>query len=76
MTFDPDKPIFNTRDLADILGVSTNFIRQQTDCRALHATVNKLLSSGRRLRRYSLNDVRTYDADAAARLARQKSAAA
>lgn len=76
MKLDPEKPIFKTSDIADILGVTTNFVREQTcnkprsqcDCGALHASVNK--PGARRLRRYSLNDVLAYDRDAARRLER------
>lgn len=64
---DPDKPIFNTRDLADIIGVSTDFIRDQVADGALHATTN-IKRDGRRLIRFSLNDVLAYDRDAARRL--------
>jgi hypothetical protein len=63
-----DKPLFNTRDLADILGVSTNFIRQQVKDGKLHATTN-IQRGSRTLLRFSLNDVLNYDEDAADRLA-------
>lgn len=73
MRLDPDKPIFKTRDLADILGVTTNFVREQVKADALHATVNR--KHGRRtLLRFSLNDVLHYDRDAAARLAKSATA--
>lgn len=72
---DLDKPIFTTRDLADIIGVSTNFIRSQVTDGALHATTN-ILRDGRRLLRFSLNDVLAYDRDAARRLELKKSPAA
>lgn len=72
---DPDKPIFNTRDIADILGVTTNFVREQTcpkgcdvsDSGHLHASTN-IKRDGRRILRYSLNDVLAYDRDVARRL--------
>lgn len=73
MKLDPEKPIFNTRDLADILGVTTNFVRDQVKAGALHATTNRRHNS-RTLLRFSLNDVLTYDRDAARRL--EKSACA
>lgn len=64
---DWDKPIFNTRDLADILGVSTNYIRQQVRDAKLRATVH-IQRGPRILLRFSLNDVLDYDRDAARRL--------
>ena len=70
---DPDKPIFDTRDLADILGVTTNFVREQVKSGTLLATVNRK-HNHRRLLRFSLNDVLAYDRDAARRL--EKSSAA
>jgi hypothetical protein len=70
---DPDKPIFNTRDLADILGVTTNFVREQVKAEALRASVNRKFGS-RTLLRFSLNDVLAYDREAGHRL--QKSATA
>lgn len=64
---DPQKPMFTTRHLADILGVSTNFIREQVSEGALHATTN-IARRGRRVLRFSLNDVLAYDREAARRL--------
>jgi hypothetical protein len=66
-TLDPEKPIFNTRDIADILGVTTNFVRDQVKSGALHATTNRK-HNARTLLRFSLNDVLAYDRDAARRL--------
>lgn len=65
--FDPEKPIFKTRDIADILGVTTNFVREQVKSGALHATTNRK-HNHRTLLRFSLNDVLIYDRDAARRL--------
>jgi hypothetical protein len=71
---DPDKPIFKTRDLADILGVTTNYVRDQVIAGALTATVKRKHNS-RTLYRFSLNDVLTYDRDAARRLERKSASA-
>lgn len=64
---DPEKPIFKTRDIADTLGVSTEYVRRQVSEGRLHATV-KRLSHHRHMLRFSLNDLRSYDPDAAGRL--------
>lgn len=72
---DPEKPIFTTRDLADILGVSTDFVCDQVTAGVLHAETNIMRSSGRRLLRFSLNDVLRYDREAARRLAGKSTAA-
>ena len=68
MTTQDQRPVFTTRDIADILGVSTNFIRQQVKAGKLHATVNRRFNR-RTLLRFSIADVRAYDHDAAERLA-------
>lgn len=70
---DPDKPIFTTRDLADIIGVTTNFVREQVRAGELHATTNRK-HNRRTLLRFSLNDVLQYDRDAARRLEKSASA--
>lgn len=62
-----DRPIWKTSDIAAILGVSTNFVRQQVKAGKLHATVNRKFNH-RTLLRFSLADVRAYDKDAAGRL--------
>jgi hypothetical protein len=64
---DPTKPIFKTRDIADILGVSTEYVRQQVHEGKLHATTMRL-SHHRTVFRFTIGDVRDYDADAARRL--------
>lgn len=65
--------MFTTRDIADIMGVSTEFIRKQVHEGKLRATV-KRLSHQRTLLRFSIEDVRAYDADAAHRLAKSLAA--
>lgn len=66
-TYDIERPIFKTRDLADALGVSTEYVRRQVHDGKLNASVRRL-SHHRHVLRFSLSDVRAYDKDAARRL--------
>jgi hypothetical protein len=70
---DPTKPIFKTRDIADVLGVSTEYVRQQVRDGKLHATTNRL-THFRTVLRFSLDDIRSYDRDAATRLEKSNAA--
>lgn len=67
MSVDLDRPMFTTRDVADILGVSTQYVRLQVRDGRLHATVARKRNH-RTLYRFSLRDVRSYDPAAGARL--------
>ncbi len=64
---DPRTPVYRTKDIAQALGVTQEYVRQQVRDGKLHATVERL-SRLRRVYRFSLNDVVAYDADLGSRL--------
>lgn len=54
------EPLFSTRDVADVLGKSTDFVRGETDDGFLRCAV-EIRRPGRRTQRsYALSDVRIY----------------
>lgn len=61
------RPQYTTRDLADATGTSTQHWRNQVDDGLLHATTN-VKRKGRRLLRFSIDDIRAYDSQLAVRL--------
>jgi len=73
MTIDPEKPIFKTADIADIIGMTPQFVRDQVKAGLLRCSFQSKGSSYVTYR-FSLNDVLAYDRDAAERLAKSRAA--
>lgn len=66
-TIDATKPIFHTRDIADVIGCSLQYVRDQVKAKKLPCSFMQR-GSKYNTYRFSLNDVRAYNADAAERL--------
>lgn len=66
---DPEKPIYKTRDIAAALGVTTQFVREQVAA-GLFPCAFKQKGSRYYTYRFSLNDIRRYNTDAADRVLR------
>jgi hypothetical protein len=61
------RPEFTTRDLADAAGTTTQHWRNQVDEQKINATVN-VKRGPRRLLRFTIDDIKAYDAELAERL--------
>jgi len=61
------RPEYTTRDLADAAGTSTQHWRRQVDENKITAAVN-VKRGPRRLLRFTIDDIRDYDAQLAARV--------
>jgi hypothetical protein len=64
---DPKKPIFQTRDIADVIGCSLQYVRDQVKAKKMPCSFQQR-GSKYTTYRFSLNDVTAYNPDAAQRL--------
>lgn len=67
IAIDPAKPIFHTRHIADVIGCSLQYVRDQVKAKKLPCS---FMQKGSKYTtyRFSLNDVHAYNPDAAERL--------